>query len=155
MSRPAPTLLTATLWLALAGSAHAQERFPGIESLMSDEEFSAAGLNKLSPGELEALDRWLLNYTATESRVLLETNEEVKQAERAVEIRARIQQPFEGWSGDTRFVLDNGQIWKQRLDGRYRYSGEDTEVVIEKNFLGFYRLTHVATGRSIGVSRVK
>ena len=53
------------------------------------------------------------------------------------------------------FYLDNGQIWKQRLRGRHVYNGDDTRVVIKKNFMGFYKLTHLATGKSVGVKLVR
>ena len=57
-------------------------------------------------------------------------------------------------SGKTVFTLDNGQRWRQRLEGRYSYNGENTEVVIQKNFFGFYRMTLVSTGAAVGVSRI-
>jgi hypothetical protein len=71
------------------------------------------------------------------------------------EVRAVIVGVFEGWSGTTYFSLNNGQIWQQRTAGRYSYRGEDVEVRIYKNRLGFHMLEVVATGRSIGVRRVR
>ena len=54
------------------------------------------------------------------------------------------------------FRLENGQVWRQRLDGRYQYSGAPNPAVrIDKNWLGFYRMTLVKEGRSIGVTRVR
>ena len=138
---------------ASLGAFAAEERFPGIEKLMSPEEFRAAGLDKLSPAEREALDRWLLRYTAGEAEVLQEANEEVREAKKAFEVVSRIKGDFDGWSGGTLFRLENGQVWEQRLDGRYFYRGEpNPEVRIDRNWLGFYRLTIVETGKSIGVS---
>ena len=69
-------VLIAVASLTLAGLGPlavvaADERFPGIEKLMSEEEFRAAGLDKLSPAEREVLDRWLLRYTAGDAEVLL------------------------------------------------------------------------------------
>ena len=147
--------LILALSLLGASQAMAQDRFPGIEKLMSEEEFSAAGLDKLTPEERAALNTWLVKYTAADSQILLNTNEEVKEAKEKHEIRASIVQPFTGWSGKTRFVLDNGQVWQQRLEGRYQYSGDNTEVVITKNFLGFYKMTLLATDKSVGVTRVE
>ncbi|GAB3282997.1 hypothetical protein [Parahaliea aestuarii] len=138
-----------------AALASAQPKdFPGIEQLMSPEDFRAAGLDKLSPAEREALNRWLVGYTAGEAQALRESSEEVKQAEQDIRIEAEVKGDFSGWSGDTLFPLDNGQLWRQRLDGRFPYSGSDRRVVIEKNFFGFFRLTHVESGKSIGVTRV-
>lgn len=147
--------MTLICLLLAAGIAGAQDKdFPGVGKLMTEEDFRAAGLHKLEPGEIEALNRWLVSYTAGEAQTLRNTSEEVQQAEQDIRIEAKIKGDFRGWSGDTLFSLDNGQVWRQRLDGRFAYNGEAREVVIEKNFFGYYRLTHVATGASIGVSRV-
>jgi len=133
----------------------AEEKFPGVRRLMSEAEFEATGLEKLSPDELEALDAWLLRYTAGDATLLLDTNEEVREAKEDHEVVSRIAGDFSGWSGTTVFRLANGQVWKQRLQGRYRYEGPpNPEVKIDRNWLGFYRLTVVETGRSVGVSPV-
>ena len=131
------------------------EPFPGVRKLMSEQEFAAAGLNKLTPAEREALDQWLIKYTAYDAPIILRTNKEVKEVEKAFELRARIKQPFTGWSGKTVFYLDNGQVWQQRQQGRHSYKGQDTEVVITRNFMGFQMMTLNATGKSIGVSRIQ
>ena len=145
-------VLTALLLIALPLAA--QQEFPGVEKLMSAEEFRAAGLDKLSAQEREALNQWLINYTALEAPLMRSNNEEVRAAEEQ-EIRARIEPPFTGWDGNTVFTLDNGQVWQQRLRGRLNYRGEDTEVVIRKNFFGYYKLTHLDSGKSVGVKRLK
>jgi len=134
----------------------AQERdFPGIEQLMSEADYRAAGLDKLTPAERDALNQWLISYTVEDAENLRHTSAEVQQAEDSIRIEAQIKGHFTGWRGDTVFALDNGQIWRQRLDGRFAYNGDDRRVVIEKNFFGFYKLTHVATGSAIGVTRIK
>lgn len=144
-----------SLLLVIASPAHAQEKdFPGIEKLMTQEEFRAAGLHKLSAEEQEALNQWLIGYTVDDAQTLIRTSEEVKEAEQGIRIEAKVADSFKGWYGDTVFSLDNGQVWRQRLSGNFAYHGDDRRVVIEKNFFGFFKLTHVATGRSVGVSRV-
>ncbi|MEQ9463711.1 MAG: hypothetical protein RJQ10_08620 [Haliea sp.] len=148
----APLLFSAA---CLAAPLMAAETFPGVEKLMSAEQFEAAGLHKLTPAERQALDHWLVSYTAEEAPAMLRSNPEVRAAEESIRIEARIKPPFEGWSGETLFYLDNGQVWRQRLRGRYFHRGEDTAVVIEKNLLGFYKMTVVASGKSIGVTRLK
>ena len=139
--------------LTLTASA-ADKPFPGIEALMSEQEYRAAGIDKLSDAERASLNAWLIQYTVGEAPVLRQTNTEVKEAEQSLTIEASIKQPFNGWSGKTVFKLDNGQLWRQRLDGRYSYKGEDTQVVIKKNFFGFYKMTLVSTGAAVGVSRI-
>src|SRR6266540_687886 len=44
-----------------AGGAN-EEMSGSIQEMMSPEEFKAAGLNKLSPEELQKLDAWLQGY---------------------------------------------------------------------------------------------
>ncbi|MHA7815896.1 MAG: hypothetical protein ACX93N_05430 [Pseudohaliea sp.] len=142
--------------LTVAGLAPAlAEDFPGIRKLMSPEEYEAAGLDKLSEAERKALDGWLLRYTAGEAETLRNTSDEVRDAKQEARIKARVRAPFEGWSGNTLFHLDNGQVWQQRLDGRFAYNGSERDVVLDKNFFGFWRLTHVATGRRVGVTRIR
>ena len=73
----------------------------------------------------------------------------------AYQLHAIIEEPFRGWSGKTKFKLDNGQIWQQRVSGRYTYSGDDTRVVISVNGFGFYEMELLAAGRSVGVKRIQ
>lgn len=138
-----------------SGSAGGERDFPGIERLMSREEFTRAGLDKLTPEQVRALDAWLVRYTAGEAYVVQTTSEEVRAAAPEFRLEARIVPPFSGWSGQTLFRLDNGQVWQQRIKGRYMFDGEDTRVVITRNFLGYYVLTLVSTDRSIGVEPVR
>lgn len=78
--------------------------------------------------------------------------------DQAVEIsepfEARVVGGFTGWSGKTVFTLDNGQVWRQRHDTSYRYQGDDNRVRLAPNFFGFWDLTVVSTGRSVGVRRI-
>lgn len=143
--------------LTLTVPAQAQDggQFPGVKGLMSAQEYEDSGLGKLAPEELKALDKWLIEYTAWEAAEIKATVEEVKEVEKEFEITANIKQPFKGWSSKTYFYLDNGQVWQQRSSGRYYYSGDETAVTIRKNVLGFYSMTLVATGKEVGVKRVK
>lgn len=139
--------------LSLTASA-ADKPFPGIETLMSEDEYRAAGIEKLSDAERAALNAWLISYTVGEAPVLRKNNPQVREAEKSITIEAAILQPFDGWTGNTVFSLDNGQKWRQRLDGRYSYNGDNTQVVIKKNFFGFYKMTLVSTGAAVGVTRI-
>ncbi|MBM4218820.1 MAG: hypothetical protein FJ171_04110 [Gammaproteobacteria bacterium] len=128
--------------------------FPGIAVLMPADEFSRAGLHKLTPEEIQVLDAWLLRYTARGATIVRRTSAQVREIAEPVRIVARIKPPFTGWSGETSFELDNGQTWRQRLPGQYRFNGDNTEVVIRRNALGFHVMTLTATDRSIGVELV-
>ena len=65
----APGVLAAVLWLcalatgglATAVSA-ADSDFPGLQALMTDQQFDEAGLNGLSPAQRASLNRWLAEY---------------------------------------------------------------------------------------------
>ena len=129
--------------------------FPGIEALMTAQEYEAAGIDKLTDAERDALNRWLIRYTVEDSKVLLRTDEEVKKAAQEQEILAAIQPPFKGWSGDTIFTLDNGQVWQQRRGGNYHHVGSSTRVRITKNLMGFYRMELLENAKSVQVKRLK
>jgi len=154
----------ALLWVSSGRLAAAD--FPGLEQAMSEEAFARAGLGKLTGEERAALDAWLVRYLAGERETVREVTkqelERVRQTPSAERIEARILLPFDGWSGTTVFRLDNGQIWRQRLPGRYRHAAADgrvgaegVEVVISRNFFGFYVLEISGTGRSVGVERLR
>ena len=145
------TLLLASFTVAAQGGSS----FPGVEALMTPEEYRAAGLEKLTPAEREALNSFLIRYTAEESQVLLNSDAEVKKAVEEQEIVSVIQQPFKGWSGDTVFRLENGQVWQQRQRGNYPYRGTNPEVRITKNFMGFYRMELTENGKAVAVKRLE
>ncbi len=137
--------------------AIAAEAPPDVRALMTADEFNAAGLERLSPAELEALNRWLLRYTAQQASELGQHSELVKEEVRKVEVegvRTRIEGEFFGWDGDTVFRLENGQVWKQRLPGRWSYRASSPEVELSKNFLGYWMLRVLEADRSVGVTRV-
>jgi len=140
-----------------AGPGRAAEA-PDVRRLMSAEEFRAAGLGRLTPAELEALNAWLIRYTAGEAPVLRASSpavrEEVRRGEASV-IRSRIAGPFEGWSGRTLFRLENGQVWQQRMSGTWRHRADSPEVEIRRNVLGNWEMRLPQSGKQIGVTRVE
>ncbi|MEO2173738.1 MAG: hypothetical protein ABGY96_06530 [bacterium] len=134
------------------------DQFPGVESLMTAEEREQTGVSKLTSGEIKALNAWLVRYTAEDAPVLTKNNEEVKQqvVKAANEgSRSRIKGHFTGWTGETRFYLENGEIWKQRYGAKWKISLENPEVIIKKGFMGTYTLTIVSENKTTGVSQVK
>ena len=159
-----------SLLLLLAVSTATGKDFPGVEALMSEEEFAAAGLNKLTAEEREALNSWLLKYTTDDVPVLVKEVPELKEAvalQQAVApkpvpepetdqpIVSSIVGKFKGWTGKTVFKLENGQVWKQRQSGRYLKKLENPKVEISKNMLGFYMMEILETGKRIGVKRIR
>jgi hypothetical protein len=135
----------------------AAEAPPDVRELMTPDEFSAAGLERLSPSELDVLSRWLLSYTARQATELRQHSESVKEEIRKVEeagIRTRIAGEFHGWDGDTLFRLENGQVWKQRLRGQWSYRAIAPEVELSKNLMGYWMLRVLDADRAVGVTRV-
>jgi hypothetical protein len=140
----------------LCGVAHAEG--PDIRTLMTAEEFHAAGLDKLSPEEIDAVNGWLVRYTATDAPEVRRNDVVVKAEVEKVEadgIRTRIAGEFRGWDGDTVFRLENGQVWKQRLPGRWYYPAESPEVELRKNLMGYWVMKVVAADRGVGVTRLQ
>ena len=70
-------------------------------------------------------------------------------------ITAAVVGGFQGWTGDTIFELDNGQVWQQTGTGRYEYSGQDRAVIITRGFLGSFSLQPEGLNRTVRVQRIK
>jgi len=98
----------------------AQEKIgASIQQLMSPEEFRAAGLNKLSPEELQKLDAWLQGYRETTEK---KTEKKVKQSffKFGEPILSRVDGSFGGLKGRTLIKLEDGTVWKQaNIDDHY------------------------------------
>lgn len=135
---------------------------PDVESLMTPEDFSRAGLDKLSEEERAHLSEWVERYREGAARgpVVQKAPSEMSEKERKIdknfEIVAKVVPRFRGWSGRTVFKLDNGQVWQQRMrSSKLRYNGTESEVLVRKNMLGGYVLEHLETGRAVPVKRVE
>lgn len=156
MNNLARLLCLSVALASAAGAAVAAEpgKWKGVQEMMEEEEFRAAGLDKLTPEELERLNDWLARFIAQDAEHIVRTDEKLKSLQSAP-VRRRIAGTFKGWSGDTTFHMDNGEVWKQRHGGRYFVNLENPEVEIYRNLMGFYEMKVVATGRRVGVTRVK
>src|SRR5881398_66565 len=120
-------LMIAALFIpGFAGPAWAAEEIlsGSIKEMMSPEEFKAAGLNKLSPEELQKLNAWLQGY-----REVAEKAAEKKATARATKVErtkmdllvSRVDGTFNGLTGRTVIRLEEGTVWKQaNADDRYR-----------------------------------
>jgi len=94
-----------------------------MDQVMSSEELKSTGVVTLSPTQRKALDRWLMSYTF----MLLAEKKRTQGCDPAIE--ARIDGDFNGWTGDTVYKLQNGQIWQQasyHYHYHYAYSPEVT-----------------------------
>jgi len=115
--------LTLTILLILASGTPvvmAQDTSSGsIQQMMTPEEFTAAGLNKLSPEELQKLDAWLQGYRETTEK---RTEKKVKQSffKFGEPMLSRVDGSFGGLKGRTLIKLEDGTVWKQaNIDDHY------------------------------------
>ncbi len=183
------TLYLSSLFFILAFTASpapAQAPDPAIDlrGLMSEEQFQAMGLDRLSDEQLQALGRWFMDnrdeavesaraQAAAEAEAAAAVAVAAAQAEAAAateaaqaaaakpepekasdEFSARVQ-GFVGWNGKTLFKLDNGQVWRQRMPGTFNYYDDENQVTFDKNMMGGWKMEHVASGRSVLVEQVR
>ncbi len=122
-------LLTAALALAPVFAAQAQRVVDGdLQQQMSAEEFKAAGLDKLSAGELAALNAWLQGKVQQATATAVEQAREEGRQEVIVKnrgffdfgskdpIEARLEGEFRGFGKGRQYTLDNAQVWEQTDD---------------------------------------
>src|SRR5207249_8968684 len=86
-----------------------EETSGSIQEMMSPEEFKAAGLNKLSPEELQKLDAWLQGYRQVAEKKATARAERTK----LDLLVSRVDGSFNGLTGGTVIRLEDGTAWKQ------------------------------------------
>ena len=62
---------------------------------------------------------------------------------------------FTGWTGDTVFPLENGQVWKQVESGRLVVRAERPQVTIRRGWFGAFYLKVEGSNKQIRVKRIK
>ena len=145
--------------------AYSDTKVADIKNLLSQEKFDQMGLSKLTDRELSELYQWIKSGEFEESLAekppidtvqvaLNQSAPKVVDLERNQTIKATIKGKFSGWSGKTIFKLSNGQVWRQRIKGNWRYRAESPSVEIKKNFMGYY-VMRVDDKKSVGVSQIK
>ncbi|MNV18653.1 hypothetical protein D3C71_1094870 [compost metagenome] len=142
------------LSLSAMSSAHAQRTVTGdLQQQMTETEFKAAGLDKLSAQELAALNNWLQGKVEQATTVALEQAREEGRQEVIVKnrgfydfgssepIRSRMTGEFSGFGKGRQFTLDNGQIWEQTDDARAAGVRKQTpDVRITPGLMGVWYL---------------
>lgn len=148
--------------LLSAATVHAAT-FSTLEERMSVAQFKAAGLDKLSPEELAALNAWLQGNaaptgTAAASGYAPPSDSRIGFREEDVKgtVVTRLDGNFTGWSGNTEFKLENGQVWQQVEQGSVRgVSLDHPMVTIEPGLLGSWKLKVEGLNATIRVKRIK
>lgn len=158
-----PSKSVVTLILALGASIAGAAGFSSIEERMNGQEFSAAGLERLSPEELARLNDWLranwpsqsaaTPYPATvDSRGLSEP-----QASRDA-IVSRLEGEFTGWSSRSVFRLENGMVWEATGSTVTPLSTrplQNPTVIIEPALMGAWLLRIEGYNATLRVKRVR
>lgn len=74
-------------------------------------------------------------------------------------LEARLIDDFTGWSGNTRFRLDNGQVWQQTKNYIRDYKAPtpipQAKVTISRGLMGTYNLRVEGVKRVVQVRRIK
>ena len=83
-------------------------------------------------------------------------NERIAQVEDETnQITSRILGEFKGWSGYTKFQLENGQLWQQSSEGLLIVRINNPTVTIKKSFFGTYNLNVEGVNSTIKVRRIQ
>ena len=83
-------------------------------------------------------------------------NERIAQVEDETnQITSRILGEFKGWSGYTKFQLENGQIWQQSSEGLLIVRMNNPTVIIKKSFFGTYSFNVEGVNSTIKVRRIQ
>lgn len=153
----------------MAPLAWAQPATSDLKKQMSAEEFKAAGLDKLNPAELAALDAWLQRKVGVETAAAVEQAREEGRKE-VVEknrgffdfgsnepITSSIVGEFRGFGGKGKsFTLENGQVWEQTEAASLAGARKtDPKVSIRPGMLGVWYMKIDGYNTQAKVRRVK
>lgn len=152
-------ILTLLLVLcSLPATSQAQSLAPTLEERMSKSDFTASGLDNLSPEQLAHLNQWLAanGMEGTASTGSGPRHDFYPDPDERVTIVSHITGAFTGWLGNTVFRLDNGQSWQQAESGRfYSRSMTSPAVTIQPMILGSWLMKVDGCSCSVRVHRVK
>lgn len=150
LARPRHLVLAAALALASAAAVAA----PPIQQQMTPQEFKAAGLDKLTPDELAALNTWLGRTLDTETAKAAATAKKKVEDENrgffnfgsAEPVRSTLTGEFRGFGLGRTYTLANGQVWRQVDDASLAgVRLTDPPVTITPSFIG--NAWYMAVGR--------
>lgn len=151
-------VLAIALVFCITGFAGA-ETFSSLEERMSQSEFHAAGLDKLSPDELNELNAWLRSHYGTQVTYVSPSGKPVfyPQESSRETVDAHIVGQFTGWYGQTVFTLDNGQQWQQAESASYQCGKfENPKVTIKPTLMGSWLMyVDPCRSQSLRVTRIK
>jgi hypothetical protein len=156
------SLILAGLLCAAAASAADKQDFDVLDS-MSAGQFRGAGLDKLSDAQLKALNGWFNQYLLQQATLCNPPPATAPAAAAPAlaapapdSITAHIAGDFHGWSGTSRFTLDNGQVWEQ-IDDAVVTVGHVTnpKVTISRGLFNAYYMSVEGVSDTVQVKRIK
>lgn len=145
------------LLLALTALPVFAQQEGGLQQRMSKTEFTAAGLDKLSPQELTNLNTWLSSHRKVITQTVNSDGHRVfyTHSKKRIKFTAHIAGPFNGWNGHSEFTLDNGQVWKQRgSDEPSCMTSTNPEVIVKPSILGSWLMYVHGCDDSVHVTRI-
>ena len=150
-------LLPAVLCLLLTAPSVFAQQFSSLEERMSESDFKAAGLDKLSPDELKYLDQWLQSHQQV--KMVGSNGKPVFYADSdRAEFETHLVGSFSGWNDRTNniFTLSNGQVWRMAESGAESCpSVLNPKVTIKPMILGSWLMYIQGCNDSVRVERVK
>jgi hypothetical protein len=175
-----PPLVLPVALATLLTAAAAQSTFPGLQRILSAEEWKRAGLDALTPDQIGVIDAALIRHQAAGQRrtpaiALAPPSAEppagLTPAEAAV-VRSRHWEKFglgkiagdwrsappmkakvTSWQGANRFSLDTGQVWEGVEPIPYEILGQ--EITIEARPMQAFVLKLGADSMTVRVRRVR
>ncbi len=156
---PRALILAAFLAIPFAGSVFAQPQAPTLEERMSQEEFTASGLDKLSPEQLKFLNGWIQSKGVSEIGAPIRHRDGTAtfyadEQDRDV-VESRIAGEFNGWRGKTRVTLENGQVWEQVESGSQGFRLQSPKVKVKPMSMGSWLMYVDGCNCDIRVKRIK
>jgi hypothetical protein len=159
-------LLLIIMILAVYSPVFGQQAFSSLEEQMTGAEYKAAGLDKLTPSELAALNNWVRAHSLATLDAPTTTaasggdsrgfeSEKIADMDRTT-ISSKLVGKFSGWDGQTTFKLDNGMIWQQAdKDKFYVKEIENPAVIIEPGAFGTWKLSVEGYSSKCKVERIQ
>ena len=142
-----------------ASNSFAQTQAPTLEERMSHDEFTSAGLDKLTPEQLQFLNSWIQSKGVSQINAPIQRRDGTTMfypdSSDREEIESNIVGDFEGWRGNTRVTLENGQVWQQSESGQRVSRMSSPKVTIKPLSFGSWIMYVDGCGCDVRVRRIK
>lgn len=106
-------IVVALVLFSLVGGTALAQQFSTLEERMTYAEFKAAGLEKLTPEELAALNGWLTGKSTVAATPAQDKRGFLSSPDSSDAVVSSVTGEFKGWKGKgDRIKLANGQVWE-------------------------------------------